>query len=174
MSQPAYPAHRPRWYLWLFLSLVLAWSVSFSPAAVTAAELPAVVATVQDVAISTEELTAALQGELMRLELERYKILKQKLDEMIADRLLQLEAAKRGVAPQQLEQEEILAKATPVSAEQIKAFYAANTKRLRQPLEQITPRIRAYLQQQEQQQQRRAFLALMSRFRVLEKWGLRP
>ena len=130
MSQPAYPAHRPRWYLWLFLSLVLAWSVSFSPAAVTAAELPAVVATVQDVAISTEELTAALQGELMRLELERYKILKQKLDEMIADRLLQLEAAKRGVAPQQLEQEEILAKATPVSAEQIKAFYAANTKRL--------------------------------------------
>ena len=57
-----------------------------------------------------------MQSELLRLEMERYQVMKQKLDELIAARLMQLEANKRGVSLQQLEQEEIIAKTAPVSA----------------------------------------------------------
>jgi protein-disulfide isomerase len=116
------------------------------------------VATVQGQSISAEELTAAVRSELVRLEMERYQVMKRKLDELIAARLVQLEAAKRGVSPEQLEQETVEAKLTPVSPEQIKAFYEANKNRIRQPLEQVTPRIEAHLQQQERQKHQQAFL----------------
>jgi protein-disulfide isomerase len=155
--------HRPhfrlcRGYSWLLFAAILAGLILPSPTVAAPTEMSAVVATVQDQPISAEELTTALRSELIRLEMERYQIMKQKLDELIAARLLRLEAAKRGVPTQQLEQEEIIAKVPPVSPEQVKAFYEANKNRIRQPLEQISPRIKAYLQQQEQQKQQRAFL----------------
>ena len=73
-------------------------------------DLPSVVATVQGQPISAEELTTVLHGELMRLEMQRYQVLKDKLDDLIADRILSLEAAQRGVSVQQFMQEEIFAK----------------------------------------------------------------
>jgi protein-disulfide isomerase len=145
------------------LAASLAGLVLPSLASAATAEIPAVVATVQEQPISAEELTSSLRGELLRLEMERYQIMKRKLDELIAKRLMQLEAAKRGVSLQQLEQEEIIAKTAPVSPERVKAFYEANKSRIRQPLEQIAPRIEAYLQQQERQKQRRAFLKELRR-----------
>jgi protein-disulfide isomerase len=138
-----------------------------SAALAATAEMPATVATVQGQPISAEELTTAVQGELFRLEMERYQVIKQKLDELIAIRLLHLEATQRGVPVQQLEQEEIVAKTAPVSPEQVKAFYEANKSRIRQPLEQVTPRIEAHLQQQEVQKRQRVFLGeLRQRYAV--------
>jgi protein-disulfide isomerase len=133
----------------------LLWPLDFL---IAADELPDVVATVQEQSISAEELTVAVRSELLRLEMERYQVMKQKLDELIATRLMQLEADKRGVSLQQLEQEEINAKTAPVTAEQVKAFYEANKNRIRQPLEQISPRIEAYLQQQERAKQQQTLL----------------
>lgn len=123
-----------------------------------AAEIPPVVATVQELPIAAEELTTALRGELLRLDIERYQLLQRKLDELIATRLMRLEATKRGISPQQLEQDEIVAKTAPISADQVNTFYEANKQRIRQPLEQIKPRIEDYLQRQEQQKRRQTFL----------------
>ncbi len=134
---------------------LLLWPVDFLAAA---DELPEVVATVQGQSISAAELTAAVRSELLRLEMERYQVMKQKLDELIATRLMQLEANTRGVSLQQLEQDEITAKIAPVSDEQVKAFYEANKNRIRQPLEQVSPRIEAYLQQQERAKQQQTLL----------------
>jgi protein-disulfide isomerase len=143
----------------VFLSLTaLVGALLAAGTIVRAADLPAIVATVENQPIAAEELTEALRSELLRLEMERYHVMKQKLDELIAARLLQLEATKRGMTQQQLEQEEIFAKMTPISPEQVKTFYEANKSRIRQPLEQIAPRIEAYLQQQELQSQRQVFL----------------
>jgi protein-disulfide isomerase len=71
---------------------------------------------------------------------------------------MQLEATKRGVSVQQLKQDAISAKTTPVTSEQVKAFYEANKNRIHQPLERIAPRIKAYLQRRAQQDQREAFI----------------
>jgi protein-disulfide isomerase len=148
-----------RWRPTLLFILITAGGLLWPLGFLTAAdELPEVVATVQGQSISAEELTDAVRSELLRLEMERYQVMKQKLDELIATRLMQLEANKRGVSLQQLEQEEITAKLAPVSAEQVKVFYEANKNRIRQPLEQVSPRIEAYLQQQEHAKQQQTFL----------------
>lgn len=167
MSQSALsPRLYQRSILPLLLTLVAGLHLLPSPL-LYAADIPPVVATVEKRPIAAEELTTALRGELIRLDMERYRLLQQKLDELIADRLMRLEASKRGISPQQLEQEEIVAKTAAISADQINAFYEANKQRIRQPLEQIKPRIQDYLQRQEQHKRQQAFLkTLRQRYAV--------
>ena len=138
-----------RWFTIVLTVLTVASAGAFALVGAATTDIPAVVATVQGQPIAADELMAALRSELMRLEMERYQVLKQKLDELIENRLMQLEAKQRRVSVEQLEQEAITAKLPPVSAEQVKAFYEANKNRIRQPLEQVTPRIETHLQQQE-------------------------
>ena len=85
------------------------------PTFVTAQELPSVVATVQGQPIAADDLTQALRGELLRLEMQRYQLFREKLDELIADKIFSLEAAQRGVSAQQFIHDEISAKIQAVS-----------------------------------------------------------
>ena len=107
--------------------------------------------------IAAEDLTNALRGELLRLEIQRYQTLREKLDDLIADKILGLEAAQRGVAEQFIH-DEIGAKIQAVTPEQVKAFYEANKSRIKQPLEKVSEQITSYLQQQAQEQRRQALL----------------
>src|SRR5436309_9823583 len=111
------------------------------PVRVAAEELPAVVATVQGQPIAAEDLTKALRGELLRLEIQRYQTLREKLDELIADKIFSLEAAQRGVSVQQFVHDEIAAKIQPATPEQVQAFYEANKNRIKQPLEKVSEQI---------------------------------
>src|SRR5215510_9732416 len=128
------------------------------PTRVTAEELPAVVATVQGQPIASEDLTNALRGELLRLEIQRYQTLREKLDELIANKIFSLEAAQRGVSVQQFVHDEISAKIQAVTPEQVQAFYEANKNRIKQPLEKVSEQLTSYLQQQAQEQRRQALL----------------
>src|SRR5215470_11005360 len=137
------------------------------PIRVAAEDLPSVVATVQGQPIAAEDLTNALRKELLRLEIQRYQTLREKLDELIADKIFSLEAAQRGVSVQQFVHDEISAKIQAVTPEQVQAFYEANKNRIRQPLEKVSEQITAYLQQQAQEQRRQALLKeLRSRYPV--------
>jgi len=128
------------------------------PMRVSAEELPAVVATVQGQPIAAEDLTSALRGELLRLEIQRYQTLREKLDELIADKIFSLEAARRGISVQQFVHDEISAKIQTVTPEQVQAFYEANKNRIKQPLEKVSEQLTSYLQQQAQEQRRQALL----------------
>ena len=75
----------PAWF-------AVAASATLAAAASGAAELPDTVATVQGQKISAEELTASLRGDLLQLEMQRYRTLKKGLDEMIAAKLIAIEA----------------------------------------------------------------------------------
>ena len=137
------------------------------------ADVPDVIATVEGKPIATTELTTALKGELLRLDMQRYQVMKDGLDGLIAERLMQLEATKRQMSVEQLAQQEIVAKVPAVTPEQVKEFYAANKNRIRQPLDKIAPRIEAYLQQQEQEKREHAFVhELRQRYKVTV--ALRP
>ena len=128
------------------------------PIRVAAEELPSVVATVQGQPIPAEDLTNALRGELLRLDIQRYQTLREKLDELIADKIFTLEAAQRGVSVQQFVHDEISAKIPAVTPEQVQAFYETNKNRIKQPLEKVSEQIAAYLQQQAQEQRRQALM----------------
>ena len=132
--------------------------MTLTPMRVTAEDLPAVVATVQGQPIASEDLTNALRGELLRLEIQRYQTLREKLDDLIANKIFSLEAAQRGVSVQQFVHDEISAKIQAVTPEQAQAFYEANKNRIKQPLEKVSEQITSYLQQQAQERRRQALL----------------
>jgi protein-disulfide isomerase len=136
-------------------------------AASSSSEIPDVVATVQGQPIAAEELIEAAKSDLIRLETQRYELLKNKLDELVARHIVGLEAAKRGISVQEFEQSEIVAKTPPVTPEAVKEYYEANKDRIRQPFEQIEVRLTTYLQQRAQQQrQQELFQELMQRYPV--------
>ena len=140
------------------LAMMALLSVMFIPTFVTAQELPSVVATVQGQPIAADDLTQALRGELLRLEMQRYQLFREKLDDLIAEKIFSLEAAQRGVSVQQFVHDEIRTKIQAVSPEQVQAFYEANKNRIKQPLEKVSEQLTSYLQQQAQEQRRQALL----------------
>ena len=142
-------------------------SMTLMPTRVAAEALPAVVATVQGQPIAAEDLTNALRGELLRLDIQRYQTLREKLDDLIADKIFSLEAAQRGVSVQQFVHDQISTKVQAVTPEQVQAFYEANKNRIKQPLEKVSEQITSYLHQQAQEQRRQALLKeLRSRYPV--------
>ena len=138
-----------------------------------AADLPEVVATVQDQSISAEELSASMRGQLLQMDMERYEAMKAQLDSLIAERLMSLEAAERGMSVAELERVEVFAKTEPVTPEQVRTFYDDNKERLQRSFEELEGRIMAHLQRQSQAR-RRAALARELRERYPVKIALAP
>ena len=140
----------------LFLVLIGLFAGLFIGAAPASAQtMPEVVATIQGQPITAEELTEALRGELLKVDMQRYEILKNGLDELVGERLLELEAKTRGISADQLRQEEITAKVSPASEEEVKKFYEDNKGRIKQPFDQIKGRIKQYLDQRAGQERER-------------------
>ncbi len=133
----------------------------------SAQTLPDVVATIQDQSITAEELTASIRGELLKLDTQRYQALKNGLDAIIGQRLTVLEAQKRQMSVEQLRQEEITAKVTQATDDEVKKFYEENQNRINQLFDNIKGRIADYLNQRARQQRERAFLSeLRKRYNV--------
>lgn len=94
-----------------------------------AADQP-VVAKVGTHTISRVELEKRLKSELMEIDMQRYETLREGLDEMIAEELTKLEAAARGVTPEELTQKEVFAKTGKPTDEQAQKLYDANKDKL--------------------------------------------
>ena len=158
-----------RWTALLPCALLLMWLGL--PA--LAADLPEVVATVQDQPISAQELSASMRGQLLQMDMERYEAMKAQLDSLIAERLMALEAAERGMSVAELERVEVFAKTEPVTPDQVRTFYDDNKERLQRSFEELEGRIMAHLQRQSQAR-RRAALARELRERYPVKIALAP
>ncbi len=131
----------------------------------TSGDAGRVVATIDDDAITIAELDSWIKEDWFRDQLEDESAAKvhefrsERLNRMIDERLLEVEARTRGVDPDTLLQEAADSAPGP-SEEQVSAFYTENQARLQgSSLEQIAPRIREHLQQQNQQQAVVAFVA---------------
>jgi protein-disulfide isomerase len=124
-----------------------------------AADLPDTFATVGGKAIKKADVEEHVRAKLIEIENERYEALKEGLDEMISEELMTQEAKARGITPEKLEETEITAKiAAPTDAE-IQKVYDDNKQALGgQTLEQVKPRIVAYLQQQKAEERGTAFV----------------
>jgi protein-disulfide isomerase len=102
------------------------------------------------------EQRAADSLKQIRREYERntYQMTEQTLNQIVEDRLLEVESAARGVTREQL-----LAEIKPgeVTDADVDAFYEQNKAQIPVPKEQVVGQIRNYLQQQKQADARRAF-----------------
>jgi protein-disulfide isomerase len=86
-------------------------------------------ATVGDVRISALDLEEKVGGRLMGLRSQEYEVKRQALEEMIGDVLLRKEAESRGVPFEQLVEDEIEAKATPVTDEDVTKTWESAKRR---------------------------------------------
>ena len=104
-----------------------------------------VLAVVGDVEITETEVTDLMASQLKKLEQERYGLLKQGVDRLVADRLVELEAEKRGITVEELIDQEVVAKVPEPTDEQVDSFYEQQKSRIRQPKEEVVGQIREYL-----------------------------
>lgn len=118
-----------------------------------------VVATVGGTSITRAQLEKHAKAKLVEIENERYQALKEGLDELVADELFKQEAAARKISPDQLESQEVTAKAGEPTDAEIQHVYDANKAQLGgQTLEQLKPRIVEFLRDQKASARREQFL----------------
>ncbi len=125
--------------------------------------LSAVVAEVQGVAITQEDLQSGAAEELQKwkmasLQFEakqervRHEILQKQLDALVAEKLVALEAAEQGLSDEELLDQEVLSNFEEPTEEEVDAFYQTNQQRLQGPKTQLLPMIRQYLADQKREQ----------------------
>jgi protein-disulfide isomerase len=117
-----------------------------------------VAATVDGEAITTGELEESIAASLAKLHEQEYELKKERLDALIADRLLAAEAKRRGVTVKALLDQEVTAKVQPVTDEQIESFVAANRSRIQGDPARLTERIRTFLSDQQESTRREALV----------------
>jgi protein-disulfide isomerase len=117
-----------------------------------------VVAEVNGAPILASELEPKLAGRLARLKQEEYEVRRQTLEELIAERLVAAEAAKRKLTPEELLLREVDAKVTALPAAQIEMIYEQNKERFAgQTRADALARIRDILAQRAKAERRTAF-----------------
>ncbi|HEV7922460.1 MAG TPA: thioredoxin domain-containing protein [Thermoanaerobaculia bacterium] len=87
------------------------------------------VATIGKQSITQEELDRAVGSRLMRLRTEEYSIKKTALDDLIAERLLAAEAAKRGITVEELLKTEVGGRISVPTREEVEPFYEGTKER---------------------------------------------
>jgi protein-disulfide isomerase len=117
-----------------------------------------VAATVDGETITTGEIEESIAPSLAKLRDQEYELKKERLDSLIADRLLAAEAKRRGTTVQALIDQEVTSKVAPVSDQQIDDFVAANRSRIQGDPARLKERIRAFIADQEASTRREAFV----------------
>jgi len=155
------------------LSLVL--SIFILPSAVnstlaTTNTDPGVAAEVAGKVITIEELERPLSSRIYNLQKEIFQLKRNRLDQLIAEILLQKEAEQRGTSVQQYLQETVLNNRVLVSDDEVEQFYLENRANLagwRGSEQELKRRIRASLQQQKTYKKILAYAAtLRSKYKV--------
>ena len=112
-----------------------------------------IVATLNDETITLAELDDWIRDDLFEREMSsktgRYEVRSQALDRMINERLIERKAASRGYHAAGLIEAEVAALG-PISDRQVKEFFEENKDRMESggELEELSPRIRSYIQSQ--------------------------
>jgi protein-disulfide isomerase len=134
----------------------------------------AIVARFQGTVITEEELTKASTRDLEKLELDRiqfnaswernkHQVLEMNLSRLLEEKLLQAEASKRGITANQLLDSELKDKYKEPTEADVKAYYEANSQRIKQPLIQITSQIYSYLKARNYNDAKNAFIEQLKR-----------
>ncbi len=114
------------------------------------------VAEVDGVPIYASELEARVSGRLARLRQEEYEIRRQGIDEIVIERLLDAEAARRRISRDELLRREVDQKLDPVPAASVEELYEVNKARFAGSKKEALARIRETLEHRAQMERRQA------------------
>jgi protein-disulfide isomerase len=138
---------------------ILALAVLVSAGAVAQAADDGIVARIGDEQISLDQLEKEVRAQLIEIDNARYEALKNGLDRMVADRILDTEAKARGVTTEALMASEVKSKiATPTEEEIVSVYEASKSELGDATLDQVKPQIVQFLSQRQEAVATRAFV----------------
>jgi len=114
-------------------------------------------AQVGDQAVFEDDVLPMVEGQLQQLRAQEYDLKKKALDILIDRRLLEAEARKQGIAPQELLDREADSKAPEPTEDEVNAFYTEQKDRLNRPLKDVKTQIQQYLKKQKIEDLRDAY-----------------
>jgi protein-disulfide isomerase len=117
-----------------------------------------VVATVNGEPITAADVRQGLGASLAKVEEQAYRMKKEQIDTLIAERLLAAEAKRRGMSVDALIEQEVTRKIAPVTQTDVDAFVASNRSRINGDPASLAPQIRAYLTSQSETTARQAYV----------------
>ncbi|MHB8215775.1 MAG: DsbA family protein [Candidatus Sulfotelmatobacter sp.] len=106
------------------------------------------VAEVDGEKISLQDLKQTAGEPLAKLDEQIYRLQQQKLEQMIADRLLEREARRRKISLESLLETEVTSKATAVTPGEIHRVYELNKNQLQKPESEVQEQLRTLLRDQ--------------------------
>jgi protein-disulfide isomerase len=133
------------------------------PAGAATSQASEPVAEVNGKPITMGDLEKSVAGQLAKLDHQRRAVLEGGLGSLIDQKLLEAEAASRGITVEALEKVEIDDKAGQISDADAEAFYKANKARLppNRSEKQLLPQIKTYLANQKKEQLRDDLLSAL-------------
>lgn len=148
-----------RGVLGVFYSCALAASIAAGGVSNTGADDGSrPVATVDDEIITLADVENSLSAKLAALNEQIYQLQRQRIDALIAERLLTKEAKRRGVTVETLLVAEVASKVPAITPGEVDAFYQANEKQLPKDEPALRERIQAHLYNQKLLAQREALV----------------
>jgi protein-disulfide isomerase len=108
--------------------------------------------------ITAEEVEKAIGVELAEHQEQIHKLKKDKIEELIREKLLAQEAARRGLSVEELLDAEVNAKVEPASEAEVEVLVEANKPRFSGDEEALRERVRKYLEERQLQTNRSAYL----------------
>jgi protein-disulfide isomerase len=108
-----------------------------------------VLATVNGANITQRDVEAKIIEQILQ---RQPTAIESMLGPTIDDKILELEAAKQNLTKDKLLENEVKAKATPVTDAEVDKFFEEKKAQIHQPKEQVVPQIRSYLESQHQQE----------------------
>jgi protein-disulfide isomerase len=112
--------------------------------------LPEVVATVNGVRITRQDIDAPTRKQIDEMQRNVVEARQRELDLQINSRLLEAEAKKRGTTTTKLLEQEIVAKVAEPTEAEAQAFYNANQSKINSPFASVKAEIISYLRDQRQ------------------------
>ena len=153
-------------------TVFLLWTVLWQPSAFSAEPSAkpvesGAVAKVGGQVVTLEELEKALAPQFAKLQEQKFQLMEAKLEELIDEHLLALEAKRRGMTVEELLKAEVISKVPEVTDAEVAGFMTQNKARLQGDEAELRPKVRDYLKDQKTQAGHRAYLAgLQQRIKV--------
>ncbi|MEO5367166.1 MAG: thioredoxin domain-containing protein [Magnetococcus sp. WYHC-3] len=139
------------------LGVVLAGSLCVGPA--WAGE---VVGRVGDWQVTADDLDKALVADIYELDQKRYELRAEKLQDMIEERLLDLEAKARKLTSEELFTAEVVKKAKPVTDKDVADFIEQRKERLPRKSEGLEQQVRRFMEAASMEEARRTFMVALA------------
>lgn len=160
---------KSRLFTFLFLGMCLLPAAGLSENTGTATQ-PTPVATIDSSIVSEADLAQMVAGQLQQLRLQEYELKSKALDQLIAKRVLDVEAAKQGMSVEQLTDREVKATVGEPTDSEVEAYYLGQRDRLQRPLSEVRSQLREALRQSRIQDGMQQYVARLKAASTIVVW----